>query len=263
MEISNVSETPQSTEDCVNLNISNNEISEDVDTADKLKCGSTTKSRTCLYYYNYGYCKFGNNCKFKHFRKGVKNVKRASTDKKVSTLQTAQKNKQVENQEALQSSNSGTGVTVPKENCRYFKLGDCKKGDKCEYLHSLDVINSELSSLTLSPESQNIPKKVFSSSGRSAKKRTLCYYFKKGLCNKGDDCRYYHNKKPLKKLDNSFNVQTEYVANNTSPIKKVGNENASAARNSSNFRRTFNIFDLSSLTDDAITELRLIFLINY
>lgn len=239
-----------------NLNSNCKEISKNIDASNKLKPGNATKSRTCTFYYNYGFCKFGNNCKYKHFKKGTEKSKHASKDQKPSTPQNVPKNRQIENQDEVQNSDT---QTISKEVCRYFKLGDCKKGDKCEYLHSVDLISSEMTSLSLSSLSQTIPRKVFSSSGRSSKKRTLCYYFKKGLCYKGDSCRYYHHSKShFNKSDNLCNVNTENGSNSAILDKSIiyVNDNSTANRSSCNFRRTFNIFDLSSLTEDAVSELR-------
>lgn len=239
-----------------------NEILSNSDASEKIKPENTAELRTCSFFYNNGFCKFGNKCRYKHMKRVSENNEHFIRNKKSSVPRNVHKNKKLEDENILRDSNN---LPSPQQICKYLMLGSCKKGDNCEYLHSFDLINSEMNSLTISSQSQNIPKKILSSSDKS-KKRPVCYYFKKGYCYKGDSCKYYHPQKNHSKGPDNFNsFHAENDSNNFFRDRdlKPMNKNSSMNRNSSNYRRTFNVYHASSLTPDIIFELRLLFLIYY
>lgn len=221
-----------------------NEISSNSDVSEKNKPGNISKfTTTCSFFYNNGYCKFGNKCRYKHLKKSLDKTKQFMKNQKPSVPRNVHENRY------------SNRLNPSKQICKFSMIGDCKKGDNCEYLHSLGVLNSDMNSLTISSVSQNIPKKIFSSSDKS-KKKPLCYYFKKGFCYNGDSCKYYHAQKIYSRpLESSNSFQAEKICNNPSFDTDV----KSVSRTNSNFRRTLNVYDASALTPDSISELRLLF----
>lgn len=55
--------------------------------------------------------------------------------------------------------------------CKYFKFGSCNKGDKCEFIHTMD---------------------------NSMKIYELCKFYVQNACDKGSNCPYLHNEFPCK-----------------------------------------------------------------
>jgi CCCH-type zinc finger protein/zinc finger (C-x8-C-x5-C-x3-H type) protein/Nab2-type zinc finger RNA-binding protein len=78
--------------------------------------------------------------------------------------------------------------------CRFFILGICKKGDSCDFNHERPI--------NLQPQfganSPALPQRLKSnhSDPFPLHERTgstpTCRFFLRGLCNKGDNCRYIH-----------------------------------------------------------------------
>ena len=68
--------------------------------------------------------------------------------------------------------------------CMYFAKGECKKGDKCTFIHDENDDDEHAAE----PKPKNKEKTVD------------CMYFAKGECKKGDKCTFIHDENDEKKL---------------------------------------------------------------
>lgn len=152
-------------------------------------------TKPCMYYSNYEYCRFGNNCKFLHRRETTSKefVSRQYTTSKVERNQ----NKKIPSVLAIkkkfpnerdQNLSNPPNTDNYKKSCRYYKAGNCDKGDECLFSHSFNKNTSMVASLQAMP---NTTKNI---SQTSAKKMSVpvCQYFRRGFCNSGDRCKFYH-----------------------------------------------------------------------
>lgn len=155
-------------------------------------------TKLCMYYSNYEYCRFGNNCKFSHRRETASHefVSKQYTTSKVEKNQNKKipsvlpiKNKFPNEREQYLSNPRNTDNY--KKPCRYYKAGNCEKSDECLFSHSFNKNTRTMaSSQAMLSTAQNI-------SRTSAKKMSVpvCQYFKRGFCNNGDRCKFYHPQK--------------------------------------------------------------------
>lgn len=208
-----------------------------------------TKLKTCTFFFNYNYCKFGSNCKYEH-------VKRESKNARTPMQYNMRKSKQVANKNESRNLDKPTNL---RQNCRYFNVGTCRKGDDCEFLHSGELIINEIGALSISSQSQNCTKKYFSKNGPSKTKTSmpLCYYFKKGLCHRGDSCKFYHQNK-------SSSYHGKMKDPNKSPLSDKSimpvTESSTEEKTVPFTNKHLNACDLTSLTSNDISQLRFVFI---
>ncbi|CAL1265383.1 unnamed protein product [Larinioides sclopetarius] len=163
------------------------------------KTPHVSNSKFCTFYLNYGFCKFGQNCKFLHRRRyysSNKPAQRKSEYLKRDALtlpQKERKNTEVTSREYY-SNRTTTHKNLQKQTCRYYKAGQCEKGENCLYNHNIDSDNFK-TDVTV-PQNKKGNLNSVSNVGTSKKKSIpICHYFRRGSCQKGDQCKYYHNPK--------------------------------------------------------------------
>jgi len=81
--------------------------------------------------------------------------------------------------------------------CYWFLLGQCTKGDACEYRHNNDTLkNSTVCKLWSESQCTN-PNCEFrhpsGAQGKDSRAQVVCYYFSHGGCMKGSSCPFSHN----------------------------------------------------------------------
>ncbi|GFQ96568.1 uncharacterized protein C18H10.09 [Trichonephila clavata] len=183
-------------------------------------------SNLCYFYSNYGYCKYGQNCKFLHRRTNYFPAK--STQKEFFSQKFSRKSNVIKKTSpsetrsvtSFQTKYNSTLVNqkFTKPSCRYFKAGRCEKQENCLYNHDVEKYN-----LNELPQSTK-DLKVNASTKIVSKRRSIpvCYYFKRGLCQNGDNCKYFHNPK-YEKLD----VSHDTALNKVHSQENKDNENIS------------------------------------
>ncbi|XP_055931217.1 uncharacterized protein LOC129961699 isoform X2 [Argiope bruennichi] len=197
-----------------------------------------SNSKLCSFYSNYGFCKFGQNCKFLHRRKySYKTpVQRKSTPQSNgASLKLPQKKEKYA--DTISKEFNANGITYKnsqKRVCRYYKAGQCEKGENCLYNHNLDNFNIFVN-VTLSNDKKDHVANGNKINVSKKKSIPLCRYFRHGSCQKGDQCKFYHNPKYQKEqLNISSNInennlsskKTEYNAAISSNVDSMNLENA-------------------------------------
>ncbi|GBM10405.1 Uncharacterized protein C18H10.09 [Araneus ventricosus] len=183
-----------------------------------------SNSKLCSFYSNYGFCKFGQNCKFLHRRKYSSNkpaqIKSASLKSDALTLpQKGGKNADAPSRE-YNSNRTTTHKNHQKRTCRYYRLGQCEKGENCLYNHNLDSYNFKLDVTIPKNRKDHLTN---GSNVAACKKKSIpiCHYFRRGSCLKGDQCKYYHNPKYQKE---HLNPSSDTNENNLADHQINGNE---------------------------------------
>ncbi|GFT39066.1 uncharacterized protein C18H10.09 [Trichonephila clavipes] len=154
-------------------------------------------SSLCYFYSNYGYCKYGQNCKFLHRRKNYITAK--STQKEFFPQEFSRRKNVIkktspsETRSTTSFQTKYSSIVSPnftKRPCRYFKAGSCEK-ENCLYNHDVEKYNLKELPQSTKDLKLNASTKIVS------KRRYIpvCYYFKRGLCQNGDNCKYFHNPK--------------------------------------------------------------------
>jgi len=112
------------------------------------------------------------------------------------------------NQPAKDAPQKGSGAQVPnhvrRNLCKWFVVGNCKKGADCRYEHSKAANFNEQKYYTdlMVPKSASSSTSGSSSKGGSSSraqspgKKGVCKFFAKGHCRMGDRCHYEHRKSP-------------------------------------------------------------------
>ena len=84
-----------------------------------------------------------------------------------------------------QATAAGGGSAFNEEEvCRAFQKGDCRRGDKCPYLHGK----------AQAPSPASAPAPSAAGGGKSSTTAEVCRAFLQGTCRRGDKCPYLHEK---------------------------------------------------------------------
>lgn len=215
------------------LESTNNKIS------DNVSYNENSQRKLCNYFSKYGYCKFGKSCMYIHVRKKDESKKKSvQLNKRQSKVPV----EPVENKE-LHLNNSLMPIVLKESNqettsrdiCRYYKAGNCSKNE-CYFLHT-DNSNDE--GVTCSSSSGNVSRKFYSASSRTSKKKYIpvCYYFKRGLCRKGDSCKFFHRNR---------SSDPKYESSTSSPLENHQDESANLKDDDSSNLLTENGDDISN-----------------
>ena len=142
------------------------ELEENTNINIKYKERKRTK-RACKYEYN---CKYGRSCKWLHMNELNESIKYAE----IEVPQTEKDrclnkdgeiiiNNKIIVEEVVKNKQTNENTRMPE--CRYYKKGNCRFGNKCKFRH----------------ENQNI------------KYDKPCKYYSDGHCRQGTMCKYKHN----------------------------------------------------------------------
>lgn len=92
------------------------------------------------------------------------------------------------------------GLETGKAVCRNFQKGSCSKGVSCKFLHELVSNADGTRAVSISASISAVETEKTSSRSRKVRlsevpeepKKELCNNFQKGLCKRGDSCKYSH-----------------------------------------------------------------------
>lgn len=92
--------------------------------------------------------------------------------------------------------------------CWYFMNGMCTKGDQCKFSHDAVLV----AQACLAEESSGGQKRKFEeSAGSSSQKRRACWYFMRGLCNKGERCAFSHDPDIVAEAQNDVSASNDFI----------------------------------------------------
>ncbi|XP_015912363.2 uncharacterized protein [Parasteatoda tepidariorum] len=143
--------------------------------------GALNGPKICTFFSKYKNCRYGRNCKYKHYQQSPEHLFLENKgNKNIGFPDRIFVSKNNSSRTSLQTLSDRKFITK-KVVCRYYKAGNCGKGDHCLYQHSSEItqLSKEVAEISLNA---------------IAKKRRvpICHYFKKGKCHRGEDCKFYH-----------------------------------------------------------------------
>jgi hypothetical protein len=126
----------------------------------------------CRFWEKDGGCEKGNTCQFVHSFSVQQKNDVADNDDYVSNT-------------VVRSSNGQPNTKITAKECRFWKRGNCKLGDRCEHLHLPRDVESAPINKQFTPP---LPPTA------ATTKSTLCRFWKKtGECKNGDGCKFAHS----------------------------------------------------------------------
>ncbi|GFT10889.1 uncharacterized protein C18H10.09 [Nephila pilipes] len=213
-------------------------------------------SNLCYFYSNYGYCKYGQSCKFLHRKKNYSSKK--STQKEFCAQKYNRRNYvtkkalpfETRNTTSIQTKHNSSGVdrNLTKRPCRYFKAGHCEKEESCLYSHNVEKSNINSDFNKLSQSMKDLEVDISTKFDSKRKSIPYCYYFKRGFCQKGDKCKYYHNPKHEKLNLSHDTILNEKIAHQ----ENENNESLICQKTSGDKNSLLQSVDVSSRSSENI-----------